>query len=85
MEKHELEKLSRTDITLTAKENLVDIRNVKLNTFAPVGERFGSFLNQIRNPYCFLYDNTPVRISFSDENHTLRERLKRYFVSRKRV
>ena len=84
MEKHELRKWNRMDITLIPKENLVDIRGIKSDGFAHADERFDSFLNQIRNPYCFLYDGTPVQISFSDENHTLKERLKRYFVSRKR-
>ena len=84
MEKHELRKWNRMDITLIPKENLVDVRDVKLDSFVHGNERFDSFLNQIRNPYCFLYDGTPVRMSFSDEEHTLQDRLKRYFVSRKR-
>lgn len=84
MGKYELDQWSRMDITKIRKESLADIRVIKLDTFAPVDERFSSFLNQIRNPYCFLYGSTPVRISFSDENHTLQERLKRYFMPRKR-
>lgn len=84
MENHELERWRRIDITLIPRENLVNIRDVKLDTFASCAERIDSFLKQINNPYCFLYDGTPVRISFSDEEHTLQDRLKRYFVSRKR-
>ena len=84
MENHELERWRRIDITLIPRENLVDIRDVKLDGFAHFDERFDSFLTQIRNPYCFLCDGTPVRISFSDEKHALQDRLKRYFVSRKR-
>ena len=79
----DLEELSRMDITSESRKNLVDIRSVKVDSFAPLEIRINGFFNQIKNPYCFLYDSTPVRISFSDENHTLQERLNRYFVSRK--
>ena len=79
----DLEELSWMDITSESRKNLVDIRSVKVDSFAPLEIRINGFFNQIKNPYCFLYDSTPVRISFSDENHTLQERLNRYFVSRK--
>ena len=80
-----LEQWSRTDITSIPKENLVDIRKVKIDCFAPVEVRLSSFLKQIGNPYCFLYDSTPVRISFSEDEQTLQECMMRYFVSRKQV
>lgn len=73
------------DMTSVSRENFVDIRSVKVDCFAPVEVRVSSFFDQIRNPYCFLYDSTPVRISFSDQEHTLQERMTRYFVSRKQA
>lgn len=85
MGNNDLEKWSQMDITLIPKEKLVDIRTVKVDPFLPINERIACFLNQIRNPYCFSYDSTPVRISFSDEEHTLQERMTRYFVSRKQA
>ena len=85
MRNYDLAQWSQTDITSISKENLVDIRKVKLDPFASVEELMSSFLNQIGNPYCFLYDSTPVRISFSEEEHTLQERMTRYFVSRKQA
>lgn len=81
----DLEQLSQIDITCTPREELVDIRTVKVDHFAPIEVRISCFLNQIKNPYCFSYDSTAVHISFSDENHTLQERLSRYFVSRKQT
>ena len=81
----DLEKLSQMDITSISRENLVDIRSVKVDSFAPLEVRLSCFFNQIKNPYCFSYDSTPVRISFADENHTLQERMTRYFVSRKQA
>ena len=81
----DLEKLSQVDITSISRENLVDIRSVKVDSFAPLEVRMSSFLKQIQNPYCFSYDSTPVRISFSNEDRTLQERMTRYFVSRKQA
>ena len=85
MRNDNLEQWSQTDITSISKENLVDIRNIKLDSFAPIEERLSSFLNQIGNPYCFLYGSIPVRISFSEDEQTLQECMTRYFVSRKQA
>ena len=60
MRNYDLDQWSQTDITSVHKENLVDIRDVKLDNFAPIEERMRNFLHQIGNPYCFLYDSTPV-------------------------
>ena len=85
MGNNELEKWSQMDIILIPKEKLVDIKTVKVDPFAPIDERISCFLSQIRNPYCFLYDSTPVRISFSESAQTLQECMTRYFLSRKRA
>ena len=82
---NDLEQWSQIDITSIPREELVDIRSVKVDHFMPIEVRISYFLNQIKNPYCFLYDSTPVRISFSEEDHTLQERMTRYFVSRKQA
>ena len=37
------------------------------------------------NPYCFLYDGSPVRLTFLQEERTLQDQLVRYFVSRKQA
>lgn len=72
-----------TGRTSIYREGLVDINSFKINAFAPIDVRARSFFDQIKDPYCFLYDSTPVRISFSEEGGTLQECLTRYFVSRK--
>ena len=85
MKNDDLEQWGQVDITSISKENLVDISSIKLDRFAPAEERLSSFLNQIGNPYCFLYDSTPVRISFSESGQTLQECMTRYFLSRKQA
>ena len=48
-----LEELSRMDITSVSRENLVDVRTVKVDSFASLEVRIDGFFNQIKNPYCF--------------------------------
>lgn len=79
----ELEKWSAVDITAAPREDLAELRNIHLDAFSPIGERLDRYLEQTGNPYCFLWDGTPVKLSFSEEEHSLRERLTQYFLSRR--
>ena len=49
-----------------AFEELVDIRNVKIDRTLPSDERVRSFIEQIKNPYCFKVGDTVVKVSFAD-------------------
>lgn len=57
----------------TRLENLVDIRDVKIDRSLPQEERIRSYVQQIKNPYCFKVGNVRVRVSYSDRNETLTE------------
>ena len=49
--------------------------------------KFERILEQIKNPYCFLCGETPVKIQFAPkdtEKADLGEKLKRYFLTLKR-
>ena len=50
----------------TAAEQLVDIRDVKIDRSLPSEERIKSFIEQIKNPYQFKVGNTVVRVSFAN-------------------
>ena len=41
-------------------------------------ERILSFIEQIKNPYCYLDDGVVVKVSFMDTDVTLEERLEEY-------
>lgn len=85
MTMEELEQWSAADITCLAGEDLTEILAVRVNVFLPLEARIKDYLAQVKNPYCFLCEKIPVKISFSDEAHTLHERLARYYTSRKRA
>ena len=83
MTKEKLEQWSAMDIRSIPREDLVEIRTVHIDPFADLEERRDGYFDQVKNPYCFLCDNTPVKISFSDEKYTLYARLARYFSAHK--
>lgn len=65
------------------KEDLVEITNIKIDPNASSSEKIKSYLEQIKNPYCFLCNDTVVKISFSEEGKELSELLKQYFTALK--
>ena len=52
-EKHQVDK---------SIDELVDIRDVKLDSSLGQAERIQSFLQQIKNPYCFRVGSNPKRL-----------------------
>ncbi len=66
-----------------SKSDLVDIQTVKIDSALTDSERMFRYLEQIRNPYCFLCGDTPVGISFADEQQELSTVLIHYFCTLK--
>ena len=56
---------------LTGAEQLVDIRDVKIDRSLPVEERVKSFVEQIKNPYRFKVGGTVVKVSFANTQNTI--------------
>ncbi len=50
---------------------LVDIRDITIDTSLPVEERVKSYIQQIKDPYCFRVGDVKVRVSYSDTDRTL--------------
>jgi hypothetical protein len=74
----DLEKLKNVDVRTVDIDTLVDIRDVKLDRSLSKPERMKSFVEQIKNPYCFRHGNTVVKISFADTDRTLEDCLEEY-------
>ena len=54
-------------------DELVDIRDVKIDRTLPVEERIMSYVQQIKNPYMFKVGNTVVRVSYTENGPSLQE------------
>ena len=81
MGEFDLEQMKQVDIRTIDREELVDIRDVKMDETLPQEQRFIEFVRQIKNPYCYKCGKAVVKISFSDTEITLEERLEHYLKS----
>ena len=56
------------------REELVDIRDIHIDTSLPQSERIRSFIKQVKNPYHFKVGKVTVKVSYSDCNCSLNDR-----------
>lgn len=50
---------------------LVDIRDVVIDKKLTLGERVKSYVEQIKDPYCFKVGDVVVRVSYAGKDKTL--------------
>lgn len=55
------------------KMDLVDIRDIHIDTQLPLEDRIQSYLQQIKNPYICRYGNLVIESTFGGEGQTLTE------------
>ncbi len=67
------------------RTKLVDIHTIKIDRDLSAAERAEQYLEQIRNPYCFLCGESVVRVRFDPDGGELKSKLKNYFVSCKKA
>ncbi|MDE7246106.1 MAG: hypothetical protein K2O18_19325 [Oscillospiraceae bacterium] len=87
MEQHiytweEMDAMRNVDIRTVAPETLWDIQDVKINMDLSKQERILDFIHQIGNPYCFRHRKYIVKVSFTDTDVTLEERMLGYIRSK---
>ena len=78
----ELKAMQEVDVRTVDPATLKDIRDVHVNTDLPKAERMLDFIRQIGNPYCFRHEKYVVKVSFSDTDVTLEQRLLSYIRSK---
>lgn len=66
-----------------SRDELVDINDVKIDSGLPAAHRMERYLSALKNPYLFLCGEVPVKITFSDNNKTLSEKLEAHFIRQK--
>jgi hypothetical protein len=54
-------------------DGLIDIRDVKLDSSLGQAERIQSFLQQIKNPYCFKVGDVIVNVAYTEGGATLND------------
>ena len=78
----QIEAMQNVDIRTVDPTGLRDIREVKVNTDLPKRERILDFIRQIGNPYCYRHGKYVVKVSFTDTDVTLEDRLLSYIRSK---
>jgi RecJ-like exonuclease len=66
--------MQNVDIKTVNPDTLVDIRTVVIDDSLPRDERIKSYLEQIKNPYCFKCNGVIMKVSFNEDGEPL-ERL----------
>lgn len=81
---NELAQLSKMDIEKADRSELVSVEEVNIDPSMPVMQRMLAYINQVKNPYCFLCGNTPVKVCFSRGDAELSKKIRNYFLGLKR-
>ncbi len=80
---NQLSQMSRLKLDDIERSSLVDLRNVSVNPELSVAKRMESYLEQVKNPYCFLCEDIPVRIEYKAGAEPLEEKILSYFINLK--
>ena len=65
--------LRKVDPRTVDRNTLVQRSSVKIDPDAPREERIRQFVEQIRNPYCYLDGNTVVKVRFAETDTTIED------------
>lgn len=77
----ELETMRNIDIKSVSENELVDIREVVVDSKRPVQKRLDDYMHKIKNPYCYKYADYIVKVRFADSNVTLEDKLQELIFS----
>jgi len=77
-----LDTMRKVDVRTVDPETLRDIRDVKVNTELPKQDRLMDFIRQIGNPYCYRHGDYVVKVSYTDTEVSLEERMLAYIRSK---
>ena len=76
-----VEAMKSIDPRTVDRSTLMQRSSVRLDPSAPREERLRDFIQQIKNPYCYLDGKTVVKISFTNTATTIEDCLENYLRS----
>jgi len=68
-----IDTLRSVDIRSVDKKSLVDLNSVRIDESKPVQERVLSFLQQIKNPYCFRIGDVAVKVNYKSDGPSFQQ------------
>ena len=69
----DFEMLKSVDIKNVDKGSLIDLDVVQIDDTRPVSERILSFLQQVKNPYCFRIGDVAVKVNYKPDGPSLQQ------------
>lgn len=79
----QLREMADVDVRTVDKGSLVPIEDVQIHTELPDEDRLKDYIQQIKNPYCYLANGVIIKISFAGKD-TLEECLGRCILAEKK-
>lgn len=73
MMKMDIEAMKNVDVRTVSKESLVDIKDIKIDKSLSPEERKKAFVEQIKNPYCYICNGFIVKSKFADNGNTFED------------
>ena len=68
---HKMIEMKHTNVRTVDRSQLVDIANVKINPKDPVEKKMRDYVEQVKNPYCYLCNGYVVKLEFADNNKSI--------------
>lgn len=74
----ELRELAAVDVRTVDIDSLTDLRDVEIDTKAPVEKKLASFAKQTKNPYVNRIGDYVVKVCYQEEGSTIDEKMEEY-------
>lgn len=72
-DKEKIQKMKDVDIRTVNCSQLVDLNTVVIDENQSVEERLESFIEQIKNPYCFRVGDIAVKVVYKENGPTFQQ------------
>lgn len=72
-DKEKIQKMKDVDIRTVNCSQLVDLNTVVIDENQSVEERLESFIEQIKNPYCFRVGDIAVKVIYKENGPTFQQ------------
>ena len=66
--------LKQIDICEIDKNELVNIKDIYVDTKKPLSDRISEFVEKVKNPYCFRVGDIAVKVEFEKTEVTFEQR-----------
>ena len=74
----ELKKMAAVDVRTVDITTLTDLRDIEIDTRAPVEKKLASFVSQTGNPYVNRIGDYVIKVRYQKEGATIDEKMEEY-------